>query len=549
MKKTILTTLAACLCMYAATAQTLKDAIRMTESERYEAASAAFKQLLKGGDDQGGDVWFYYGDNFFEWDVLDSAKMMFQKGADTKPSNPLNFTGLGSIAWLEHNPDLAKQNFYKASSLTTTQAKELSKGKQVQVYLNIAQAYLAGTPKNLPDAFLNINAAMKVDPKNPEVYLLMGDYWVEKNITDVSEAIKNYEKASELDKTLAKPHMKLGQMWMRVQNWEEGLKEFNKAIEMDATFAPAYRARGDLYFGSGKPKQAIEDYQKYLSMNNSATAKDKYAKSLFQIKDYKGAIEEIKQAQMKDSSSVSLLRLRGYSYYETGDYVQGLRDIVNYMDKMKKKNKNLIYEDYSYYGKLLIKTGQDSLGILQINKAIAMDSSRTDAYGDVATIYYNSKRYPQAAKYYKLKIKMSKKVNILDYNSLGQAYYKDKQYGKADTAFIMLAGDPSYEVFGNSWRGKCNFMMENQEKPEGKAKPYYELVIQKGSKDVERNKKDLISAYSYLGFYYFVQKNYDGAKAAFMKVQELDPTNEKAKSGLEDKDIKKAAGTFELVKP
>ncbi|MFI5150964.1 MAG: tetratricopeptide repeat protein [Bacteroidia bacterium] len=549
MKRHFLASTLVCLGMYAASAQTLKDAIRMTESERYEAASATFKKLLKSGDDQGGDTWFYYGDNFFEWDVLDSARMMFQKGTETKPSNPLNFTGLGSVAWMEHNAELARQNFYKATSLTTTQAKELPKSKQVQVYLNIAQAYLSN-PKSLPDALTNINAAMKIDPKNPDVYVLLGDYGVEKNITDVSEPMKNYEKASELDKTSAKALMRLGQMSVRVQNWDEGLKYYNQAVKMDSTFAPVFRARGDLYLNAGKYKQAISDYKKYLSMNNSTTAREKYAQALYFTKEYKMCIDEMKEVQKKDSSSLVIFRLMSYSYYEANDYGPGLKNMENFLAKQKIKNKpKLIALDYQYYGKLLAKTGQEDKGIEQINKAIALDSSNVETYGDIATIYYNSKRYTDAAKYYKQKIRMSKKVNVLDYNSLGQAFYKGKEFGKADTAFMKLAETEGYSVFGNAWRGKCNFMMENQEKPEGKAKPYYELVIQKGSKDVERNKKDLISAYSYLGFYYFVQKNYDCAKAAFLKLQELDPANEKAKSGLEDKFIKAASGTCELVKP
>jgi tetratricopeptide (TPR) repeat protein len=547
-KRNILVACLACLGMYAASAQTLKDAIRMTESERYEAGSAAFKQLLKSGDDQGGDVWFYAGDNYFEWDVLDSAKTMFQKGADAKPSNPLNFTGLGSVAWMEHNVDLAKQNFYKATSLTSTQAKELPKSKQVMVYLNIAQAYLAGNPKDLPDALTNINMAMKIDPKNPDVYILMGDYGVEKNITDVSEPIKNYEKGIELDPKLAKPHMRLGQMWVRVQNWDEGLKEYNKAIELDPDFAPAYRARGELYLKAGRYKQAIEDFKKYLQMNNSPTARAKYGQALFYQKQYKQVIDEMKEVQSKDSSGIVLFRFMAYSYYETGDYVTGLRSMSNFLAKQKvKDNPKLIPLDYQYYGKLLSKNGQDSVGILQISKAIMMDSSNFEPYGDIAIIYFKLKKYADAAKYYSLKIRKSKKVNPADYNSLGQSYYRNKEYLKADSAFSKATD--TYPVFSNSWRGKCNFMMENQEKPEGKAKPFYELVIKNAGTDIDKNKKDLIDAYSYLGFYYFVQKNYDCAKAAFLKLQELDPANEKAKSGLDDKNIKATKGTCDAIAP
>jgi tetratricopeptide (TPR) repeat protein len=538
----------------AATALTIKEAIRMTESERYEVASAAFKNLVKSGDDMGGDLWFYYGDNFLEWGVLDSAKFMFQKGADAKPSNPLNFVGLGSIAWMENNADLAKQNFYKATSLTTTQGTALSKDKQSMVYLKIAEAYLQGQTKNLSDAFTNINTALKIDGKNPEVYILLGDYWVEKNITDVSEAIKDYEKAIELDKTSSKAFLRLGQMWVRVQNYDEGLKVYSKAILMDSTFAPTYRSRGDLLFLAKRYKGAIADYKKYLSMNDSRTAREKYAKAIFLTKDYKTAIDEIKEVQKKDTSNLILYRLIGYSYYEIADYPQGLLYMEKFLNRQKIKDKpKLIAMDHSYYGKLLWKTGKDSFGILEISKAMAMDDGYVvDGYGDIANINFKRKRYAEAAKFFELKIKTETagkkdgKLPVVDFSSLGQAYFYNKEYVKADSAFSKTTGD--YPVYGNAWRGKCNSKLDDAEKPVGKAKPFYELAIQNAGTDIERNKKDIIEAYSYLGFFYLTQKSFDCSKAAWMKVLELDPANEKATKAMESKEMKAVQGTCDLLK-
>jgi tetratricopeptide (TPR) repeat protein len=531
-------------------AQTLQDAIKMTSNERYEAASAAFKKILKSGNDQGGDAWFYYGNNFLEWNVLDSAKMMFQKGSETKPSNPLNFVGLGSVAWMEHSAEQAKQFFYKATSLTTTQAKEIPKEKQTMVYLKIAEAYLKAN-KNLPEALVNINLAMKISPKDPEVYIQLGDYSIEKNTTDVSEAIKNYEKAGELDKTSTRAILRQGQVWVRVQNYEDGLKFYRQAIQMDSTFAPAFRARGDLYFRYAKYKAAIADYRKYLAMNDGQSAKQKYAQSLFFTKDYKTAIEEIKAVQRKDSSNLTLMRYLAYSYYETGDFTSGLSTMQRFLMRQELVEKpKLINKDYAYYGKLLSKNGNDSVGIEQLKKAIAMDSSFIDSYGDIASIYFKTKNPAEAAKYYELKIglerKSGKKVNPLDYIALGKIYFSNKDYVKADTAFARTTD--IYPVYSNAWRARCNASLDNQDKPEGKAKPFWELAICKAGTDVERNKKDLIDAYAYLGFFYLSKKNYDCSKASFMKVQELDATNDKAKLALEDKMVKPASGNCDLIK-
>jgi tetratricopeptide (TPR) repeat protein len=379
------------------------------------------------------------------------------------------------------------------------------------------------------------------------VYIQLGDYWVEKNVTDVSEAIKSYEKATELDKTSTRALLRQGQMWVRVQNYEDGLKFYKQAIQLDSTFAPAYRYRGDLYLKYARYKQAIADFRKYLSMNDSPSAREQYIRALFNSKNYKDGIEEMKTLMKRDSVNPYMIRLEAYLYYETGDYAKGISAMENFLKKQKVNDKpKLMVLDYSYYGKLLSKNGSDSLGILQIKRAIELDPMSPDAYGDIAAIYFKGKRFADAAAYYELKIKNSPKVNVLDYSSLGQAYYSNKEYVKADTAFTHILA--AYPVYGNAWRGRANYKQENQEKPEGKAKPFYELAICKAGTDIERNKKDLIEAYSYLGFYYFVQKNYACSKQAWMKVQEIDATNEKAKSAMEDKNIKATTGSCELIK-
>jgi len=532
-------------------AQTVKDAIKMTESERYEAATSAFKKLIKNGDEQGGDTWFYYGDNFLQWSMLDSAKMMFQKGADSKPSNPLNFVGLGSVSWREGSGDAAKQAFYKAISLTTTQAKELPKDKQVMVYLKIADAYMQASTKNLPDAFTNINAAMKVDPKNPEVYLSLGDYWALKNVTDVSEAIKNYEKAGEMDKTSTKAMIRLGKMWVGVQNREDGLKLFNQAIKMDSTFAPAFHARGDLLLNIGKYDRAISDYRKYLSMNDGITAREKYVAALFLAKNYTVAISEGKEIQKKDSSSIRLYRIMGYSYFENNEFPAGVEAMEKFFRKQKVKNyPPLDRKDFSYYGKLLGKTGKDSLGVEQIKIAIKMDTSyTTEGYGDMGNIYFKAKKYADAAKYYQMKIAHSAKLNPGDFGALGQSYYWNKEYLRADSAFMKITD--SYPVYAPAWRGRCWEAQEAMEfeakpgkdkieKPE-KGKPYFDLVIKNAGTDIERNKKDLIDAYVYLSrYYYLTTKNYDCTKAAALKIQELKPDHPLVKIYMEDKFVKPA---------
>src|ERR1700758_1997706 len=77
-------------------AQTLQDAITKTENERFDLAATDFRQLITKEPSKG-DSYFYFGENYFKNGNLDSALIMYKKGAEVQPTNGLNFVGIGKI--------------------------------------------------------------------------------------------------------------------------------------------------------------------------------------------------------------------------------------------------------------------------------------------------------------------------------------------------------------------------------------------------------------------------------------------------------------------
>ena len=53
-------------------AQSLQDAIKFTESEQFEKASSAFVTLIQR-EPTNGDNYFFYGENSFKEEVIDSS--------------------------------------------------------------------------------------------------------------------------------------------------------------------------------------------------------------------------------------------------------------------------------------------------------------------------------------------------------------------------------------------------------------------------------------------------------------------------------------------
>lgn len=504
-------------------AQSLNDAIKLTSNEQFEAADAVLKQLVQATPTNG-DNYFYLGENYFKWENIDEAKKAYQKGAEINPTNGLNIVGLGKVLWVQKNANEAKANFYKATAL--------SQSKNANVLINIAEAYLEGETKSPDDAIAMLTQATKLDAKNPEIYILMGDAYLEKN--DGSKAIENYEKATSLNPKSSTATLRVGKLYARARNYNLALDYYKKANGIDSTFAPAYREMAELYAKAAKPQVGVQMYKKYLALNNSLSARDRYASFLFLSKDYKNAITEIKEVQKKDSSSLYLYRIIAYCQFETGDYTEGIKNIEKFFSRAG-NNFKLISSDYEYHGKLLSKNGKDSLAIVKLNEAIANDTSRTDLYGDIGSVYLKMKKYPEAIASYEKKIAVGK-ANANDYFSMGRAALFAKDYTKADTSFATaIKANPDYPVV-YLWRAKA---AANQDSKNEKwlAKPYYETFIQKVKpEETEKYKKDLIEAYEYLGYYSVVKKDYATAKQQFGKVKELDPNNKKQKDFFNSKE-------------
>lgn len=524
--------------------QTLQDAIKKSDNERYQAAASDFRSLISA-EAAKGDNYFYYGENFFKKGDLDSANMYYQKGAEVNATYPLNYVGLGKVLWYKGKSADAKTQFFKAATLGAN--------KNTEVMRKTAEAYINSENKNLDEAITILNAAIKIDPKNADNYLLMGDALLEKNPTEGGPAIKQYDKFTELNPKSPKGILRAGKLYQRGRNYQLALDLYKKAEAIDPTYAPAYREKAELYHLAGQKSNAVESYKKYLELNNSDEARERYSAFIFNNKQYPEAISEIEKLQSAGNSSLYLDRYLGYSYAELGNktdsmaYKKGLNAINKFFEKSSKvANFKYAATDYKYKGLLLSKTGQDSLGILEMEKAALLDPKIAgDITNEVAKAYMKSKKYPKVIETYEKKMAGDpKNLTSQDWYEFGRAYYyfggakqrekKDveaiESFVKADTCFSKLSQlSPTYSI-AYFWRGKANVQQDLKDE-KGLAKPHYEKAISLVKPEEKASvKSNLIEAYLYLGSHFAFSKEKDLAKAKeyFNLVKELDPANKAA---------------------
>jgi tetratricopeptide (TPR) repeat protein len=128
--------------------QTLKDAIYKTDNERYADAIKDFAALVKA-DPMNGELYFYYGDCYFDKGLLDSAKMMWNKSFEVDKLRALPYVAAGRVLWVDGKKAEAKIEFDKAFALT-----KKDKLKRAEVIRGMAKIFINSEVKDYDQALL-----------------------------------------------------------------------------------------------------------------------------------------------------------------------------------------------------------------------------------------------------------------------------------------------------------------------------------------------------------------------------------------------------------
>ncbi|MFN8154473.1 MAG: tetratricopeptide repeat protein [Bacteroidia bacterium] len=506
-----------------ASAQTLKEAIRLNENEQQEAAAAMYEQLIIK-EPNNGNLYYYYGENWLDAENPEKAAQAFAKGLEKDPANPINLIGQAEIKL--QDGDLA------GGKSLVEQAIKAAGNKNLLVLMESGEA-LMHYPKaqDLMSAQTYLDMALKMDAKNPEIYNLQGDLYSELN--NGTQAAINYNKALDMDKTQVKALLHKGQLYKRSTNYDGAIVEFENAIKIDPNFAPAYREMGEAYFKKKEIEKAKENYRKYLDLSkNNTSARLRYAYFLLETEDYKGAQTELNNITRVDSSSVGMMRIMSYVAYENNLLDTALRTIRKVFELTEKDTARRIGRDFAYYGKALAKTGNDSLGTEYLRRAIAVDPRNGELYDDLGKMATKSKKYDVAVQAYRDKIANLPKITSADYFSLGRALYSAKNYVEADTIFTKVTTLSPNWPNGYLYLGRTNSQIDSAY-ISLKAIPAYTKYIElvtADSANAAKYSKELIESYSYIAVVNLRKKDKDLKTSLeyWNKVLMIDPKQQQA---------------------
>ena len=539
-------------------AQSLADAKKAIDAEQYQKAKSMLKNLTVTQADKD-ENFFYLGWVYLKQDYVDSAKAAFNKGLAVNSHSALNFAGLGAAAHIEKDNSTAASNFSQAIAAA---------GKSSTPYLYVGLGYLLpisgstagpnGSPVSAADANAAIDVLNKgkvVNPKDAELLVALGDAY--RSQLKSNDAYNAYSSALTLNPKLPSANVAEGVLWRFADNFEDSEKQFQAALAIDPNYGPAYRewAETDLrwaYSDAGqhdtKIAAAADNYKKYISLTDySVESQMRYADFLIDAKDYVTLQKVTTDLSSSKGSNLRVYRYLGYAAYENKDYPAGLAAMTKWTTQAAPSR--LIPRDFLTLGQLELASKQDSLGIRDLRKAMTMDTTQVDLYGDIAASLYASGKYIDAAEAYHLFGEKSRHAKLTDHFKEGFSYYqayKDQLIKaqtvkttvvdstlliKADSAFTYVERKlpkPNAPIIYYHANVK-DFEDSDRNNIKGLAKTLFEqyisVVTAAGAPD-DKTKVNLAVAYAYLGNY-AMNKEKDEAKALdlYTKAKDMDPTN------------------------
>ncbi|MBP7513712.1 MAG: hypothetical protein KA791_04140 [Flavobacteriales bacterium] len=506
-------------------AQTLTDAIKLTDKEQFEKATSAFKKIVVA-EPQNGEAWFYFGENYWENGRTDSAEVCYRQGNGVGGKFPLNKVGLGKALWSQGKKDEAQQMFIQAVSDATDKANKLPKPLQAATYREVAEAVSQGQGKDLIKAQEYIAKAIELDPKNPETYVLKGDVLFDLNPRDGSSPLENYKTAINLDALNAKPVTRKAFMYYRAKNNPAAIEEYTNAITIDGSFAPAYSGRAEAYIKVSDFTKAEADMAKYLELNTgNQSARVRQAQFLFLVGKYKESLDLINTLEREGVKNIVLKRLQGYDLVEMKDSVNAKPTLDAYLAEQPEDKR--IAADYEYYGKSLQLLRQDSAAGENMLKGARMDKTKDYLFTDAAKAFAKAKAYDKAIGAMREKIANSSKPETNDYYYLGDVALKGKRWATADSAWATYTerNPNAYQGFKFRARAQAGTDTLAIERRTWAAKPYYEQVLVKMKpEEKDKYKADLEETLNYMGLYFLYNKearDLPKAKCYFEKIKLL----------------------------
>lgn len=541
--------LAAIVYAAAASAQTRADGLAAMQLEDWDKAIEIYTALTKSNPaDQ--DAYLTLANAYIAKGDYTKAQEICETAFNAKTDAPMAFVALGKVLQLKRDAAGASEQFKRAANKSK---------KDINIHRQIGESFLYYIPigskrPDLTRAVDLLTEALNVNSKDVPTLMALGYAYKEQGNGGL--AANNYELAEQLEPKNPLPKLMLAKVYKAAKQPERALSYYDKAIAIAPNYCPALREKATYLYYSRKWEAATQALKDLVNQCKEVKIEDEMllANSLYITKDCKATGELVDKILNKDPSKNYLRRLKAYCLYDNGDY-QGALDMLNDYFKTAPADK-IIATDYAYLGNSILKTKGDTIvAVNNLKKSIEMDSSTWPLWKEIGKTYYNKRMNCESVQAFQMYYDSipnpeAKEASDIYVWGLAQYYCKEEpdtiRFAKAEQIFKKVTELMPKAGIGWLWAAKSASKKDpTREDIEtnsakaleyGYAREYWEKYIEVASTDPVKNKKDLLTAYQYVAYCYFVKNQGDKFFPTIEKWLELETEPTARQSIMEMKD-------------
>lgn len=506
----------ALLFAHVAFSQNYAAGLEAMQLENWDKAISVFSGLVKA-DPSDQSSFLSLGNAYLAKGDKEMAMTQFKAAYEANTSGPMAYVANGRVMLLQNNSAEADKQFAKA--------KKYGK-KDMVTRRQIGESYFyyiePGSKKpNLARAEEYLTDALSISTKDFDLQMSLGACF--KEMSNGGSAAQHYEYAEVLQPQNPLPKLMLAKVYRIAKVKDKPVLFYNKAIQVAPTYTPALRGKAEYYFFvMYNYEEATKAYKELVERGAEVKIEDEMqlANCYYLTKDCKNCSALVEKILQKDPTKNYLRRLQAYCDYDNGNYANGLKVLNEYFASVTPDK--ILPSDYEYHAKFLLQTkGDTAQAIRDYKKVIEMDSSKWTLYEEVDKLEWVRRDYCAALAAYKMYLDSVETPRATDWYNLGLRHYFCREdsmnYQNAEMAFAKVTESNPDAGIGWLWAAKSAKRLDPEPDsialhPElaneyGKALKYFEPFIVIAEKDVEKNKKDLLEAYFYAAYCYFVKND------------------------------------------
>lgn len=511
-------------------AQGFKDAVEYFRADQPEEAEIIINRTINDPATDKSMANYFLGKIALQRENFENAKNFFEKGITVNPNNGYNYVGLGELALNQGNESVANDFFKQASKLAKKDAVLLS--EIARAYYNAdATAYQDDIQKYLKNA-------RKADKDCPAIYILEADMLAPVNI---GESAGYYEMAMSAQDGVNYPEafVKYARTYFPV-NPKYAIDGLKKLLELQPNSALAQRELAEKYYDNDQLTMAAEQYGKYIqNPNHFKRDEQRYVGLLYFGKKYDESNALAAKLLSEDPDNFYMKRMRMYNYAALEDYQNALAE----GEKFFNAKGEFVANDYKTFGDIYIALGQDSIGIVQYEKALIVEPEKASLYKDISQVYTAAEIYNKAADAHEKFIELEPEHTTNDLMILARRY--QNAAATSDTCSVEhdVYADKAiktieivYEKAPNnlqvlSARSRIYLIANNNEMNDEVEQQLVNIlgILDADPANITNRKQDYIFALNLLGKYN-LSKDREKAKAYYNRFLEINPENEALKA-------------------